>query len=95
MTYKQLADELHTPIEDLSAWLGEDNTPFYLVAAHKPGFLPGELSEDGERVIRELHLRRTHPEIQARIDNLTKTILDQRKEISHLQEQVESLAINY
>ena len=95
MTIRQLAAELHTPVEDINTWLSQSNTPFYAVAAHVPGSEPGELSKDGEQVIRDLHLEHTHPEIMQRIRSLSGTILDQRKEISSLQDQVESLSINY
>ena len=95
MTIRQSAAELHTPREDINTWLEQCNTPFYCVAAHRLDTDPEELSVDGEQVIRDLHLEHTHPEIHERINNLTKTILDQRKEISNLQKQVADLSITY
>lgn len=79
MTLKELANELHTPMKDIRAWLKENNMGNYHLETHDPAAAPGTLSDDGIALIRDLHLRKTHPEVGQRIDNLITSLFDMRK----------------
>ena len=79
MTLKELAAELYTPMKDLKAWIKESNLDNYELEKHDPAAAPGTLSDDGIALIRDLHLRKTHPEVGQRIDNLIMSLFDMRK----------------
>ena len=88
MTIKELAAQLHTPEKDLRTWMEADNVSEYVLLKHTTEEERHELTEDGEAVLRHLHLSHTHPEVQQRINNLVQVIFDQRKEITKLENEI-------
>lgn len=91
MTVKELATELYTNEKTLLKWMNETGLPEVLYVNQNPKTANGELSEDGVNVIRDMHLRKTHPEIGKRFDNMIRVLFDQRKAIREKESVIDTL----
>ena len=92
MTLKELAADLYTKESTLKGWLKECNISMSMVLSHNPADAPGEITKDGEVVLRGIHLQKTHPEIDERFSNILTVVFDLRKTIRELEEQISILS---
>ena len=92
--FEDLLRDLCVSRTQMMKWMEESGLTLRTLKSQEKGSRLGDLSSDGEALLRNIHLSHTHPEVRTRIKNMTKVIVDQREEIADLQRQIDLLTGN-